>query len=128
MTDREIDWRKSEQRSWFYSQLHAISDYYPTVESLTISYHQIYRSAFETTDKRNVLCYDATSRDGFLIECLNGECTCIGYNLKNIIFEVVARRELNIKGKLCCEGGEVPGHLYQSCGAILYYDIAINYK
>lgn len=128
MTDRENERRKSEQRSWFYSQLHAISGYYPTIESITISFHQIYRSAFGTTDKRNILCYDATSRDDFLIECLNGECTCIGYNLKDIILEMVTRKELNKKGKLCCEGSEAPDHLYQSRGASLYYDIAINYK
>ncbi len=67
MTEQENERRKSEQRSWFYSQLHAISDYYPTVSSITISYHQVYRSAFGATDDKSVLHYDASSRDNFLI-------------------------------------------------------------
>ena len=41
---------------------------------------------------------------------------------------MLARKELNKKGKLYCEGSEAPDLLYQSCGASLYYDIAINYK
>ena len=128
MTEQENERRKSEQRSWFYSQLHAISDYYPTVVSITISYHQVYNSAFGTTDDKGVLHYDASSRDNFLIECLNRECTCIGYNLKDIIFDMVACKETTKKGKLDCEGSEAPDHMYQRCGSKLCYEITIKYK
>ena len=128
MTEQENERRKSEQRSWYYSQLYAISDFYPAVESITISYHQVYRSAFGTTDKENVLHYDATSRDNFLIDCLNRECTCIGYDLKDIISDMVVRKETNKEGKLDCEGSEAPDHIYQRCGSSLCYEITIKYK
>lgn len=81
MTEQEKKRQKSKQLSWYYSSLHKISDYYPTVEIITISYHQVYRSAFGTKEEEKVLYDDATRRDNFLIECLNRECTCIGYNL-----------------------------------------------
>lgn len=128
LTEQENERRKSEQRSWYYSQLHAISDCYPAVESITIRYHQIYRSAFGTTEKEKVLHYDTMSRDDFLIGCLNRECTCIGYNLKGVISDMVACKETNKEGKLDCEGSEAPDHMYQSCGSNLYYEITIKYK
>ena len=40
MTEQEKERQKSKQLSWYYSRLHKISDYYPTVEIITISYHQ----------------------------------------------------------------------------------------
>lgn len=128
ITERENEQQKSEQRKWYYSQLHTISYYYPTVKSITICYHQVYRSAFGTTDREKVLHYDTTSRDDFLIECLNRECTSIGYNLKYIISDMVAHKETKKKDKIDCEGSEAPDHMYQRCGSCLYYEIIIIYK
>lgn len=128
MTEQENERQKSKQRSWHYSQLHYISDYYPTVTSIIINYHQIHRSAFGTTEKENVLNNNTTSRDDFLIDCLNRECTSIGFNLKHIISDMVVHQETYKKGKLDCEGSEAPDHLYQSCGSSLWYNITIKYN
>lgn len=128
MTEQENERQKSKLRSWHYSQLHNISDYYPTVASIIINYHQIHRSAFGTNDKKNVLNYDTTSRDDFLIVCLNRECTSIGFNLEHIISDMVTHKETYKKGKLDCEGSEAPDHLYQSCGSCLWYNITIKYN
>lgn len=128
MTEQENERQKSKLRSWHYSQLHNISDYYPTVASIIITYHQIHRSAFGTNDKKNVLNYDTTSRDDFLIVCLNRECTSIGFNLEHIISDMVTHKETYKKGKLDCEGSEAPDHLYQSCGSCLWYNITIKYN
>lgn len=128
MTEQENERQKSKRLSWYYSQLHKISDYYPTVASIIINYHQIYKSAFGTKEKENVLNYVATSRDVFLIECLNKECTSIGFNVEHIISDMVTHKETNKKGKLDCEGSEAPDHLYQSCGSSLWYNITIEYN
>lgn len=45
MTEQEKERQKSKQLSWYNSR-YKISDYYPTVEIITISYHQVYRKRF----------------------------------------------------------------------------------
>lgn len=127
MTQQENEKQKSNQRSWYYSSLRLISELYPMVKDITIDYKQVYRSAFGTVAEDKCLHFDSGNRDVFLIECKNRECTCIGYDLKNIIWSMVNRYTETEEGDLECKGSEAPDHLYQRCGSSLHYRIIINY-
>lgn len=128
MTQQENERQKDNQRSWYYSSLRLISELYPTIKCLTIDYKQVYRSAFGIVDESKCLHYDSNSRDNFLIDCKNRECTYIGYDLKDIIWSMVNRHVETEEGNLDCKGSEAPDHLYQSCGSSLHYKVSIVYK
>lgn len=128
MTHKENDEIKSKQLSWYYSSLQNISELYPSVSSIIIKYNQIYRSAFGTDKKESILNFGSSERNFFLIKCLNRECTSIGFDLGNIISNMVQSKEVEKDGDMDCKGSESPDHLYQSCGSSLHYSIKIVYK
>ena len=128
MTDKQNEDQKSRQRSLHYSLLRVIADIYPAVDKITIRYKQIYRSAFGKSEDEKELKYTSSSRNDFLIECLNRECTSIGYDLRDEIQEMVRCIESSREGNINCNGSEAPDHLYQSCGSSLHYSIKITYK
>lgn len=128
MTDKQNEEQKSRQRSIHYSLLRNISEIYPTVDKITIRYKQIYRSAFGTSEDENELKYTSSSRNDFLIKCLNRECTSIGYDLRDEIEDMIYCRESSREGSINCDGSEAPDHLYQRCGSSLHYSIQITYK
>ena len=57
MTDKQNEEQKSRQRSLHYSLLRNIADIYPTVDTITIRYKQVYRSAFGTSEDEHELKY-----------------------------------------------------------------------
>ena len=128
MTDKQNEEQTSRQRSLHYSLLRVISDIYPTVDKITIRYKQIYRSAFGTSEDEKELKYTSSSRNDFLIKCLNRECTSIGYDLRDEIEDMIYCRESSREGSINCDGSEAPDHLYQRCGSSLHYYIQITFK
>lgn len=128
MTDKQNEEQKSRQRSLHYSLLRVISDIYPTVDKITIRYKQIYRSAFGTSEYENEQKYTSSSRNNFLVKCLNRECTSIGYDLRDEVEDMIYSRESSREGNIDCNGSEAPDHLYQSCGSSLHYYIQITFK
>ena len=89
MTDEQNEEQKSRQRSLHYSLLRNIADIYPTVDTITIRYKQVYRSAFGTSEDEHELKYNSNSRNNFLIKCLNRECTSICYELEDKIRNMI---------------------------------------
>lgn len=128
MTDEQNEEQKSRQRSLHYSLLRNIADIYPTVDTITIRYKQVYRSAFGISEDEHELKYNSNSRNNFLIKCLNRECTSIGYELEDKIRNMIYCCESYKEGNISCSGSEAPDHLYQRCGFSLHYSIQITYK
>ena len=62
MTDKQNEEQKSRQRSLHYSLLRNIADIYPTVDTITIRYKQVYRSAFGTLEDEDELKYTSNNR------------------------------------------------------------------
>ena len=120
--------KNRRERSLHYSLLRNIADIYPTVDTITIRYKQVYRSAFGTSEDEHELKYTSNNRNNFLIKCLNRECTSIGYDLEDIIRNMVYYCESYKEDNISCSGIEAPDHLYQRCGSSLPYSIQITYK
>ncbi len=64
----------------------------------------------------------------FVLECLNRECTTIGFNLQSVIGSAIHARKTEITGEMQCGGQEAPDHPEQSCDGSLKYIIKIQYK
>lgn len=127
MTDRENEEQKRRTR-YMLQDRRLISEVYPEVEQIVIEYAVEHRSAFGIgKDSRTITCAPSHSCI-FEVDCLNRECTCGYFNLKEEVWSMVRGKETERTGTMNCKGSEAPDHLYQSCGGSLEYKITIAYK
>lgn len=127
MTDRENEEQKRRTR-FLLQDRRFISEVYPGVEQIVIEYAVEHRSAFGIShDARTMIC-TSSHTCVFEVDCLNRECTCGYFNLKEEVWDMVHKKETSRSGEMACEGSEATDHMYQSCGGCLRYQITITYK
>lgn len=127
MTDRENEEQKRRTR-YMLQDRRLISEVYPEVEQIVIDYAVEHRSAFGiSNDSRKITCAPSHTCV-FEVNCLNCECTCGYFNLKDEVWSMVRSKETERTGTMHCKGSEAPDHMYQSCGGNLEYKITIAYK
>lgn len=64
----------------------------------------------------------------FVIDCLNRECTSIGYDLSSVVGSAIRNHVTEVSGTMRCQGNEAPDHPEQSCDGLLSYTIRMTYK
>lgn len=60
------------------------------------------------------------------MDCLNSECTSIGFNLWSVINSAIRNHEAEVSGTMRCHGNEAPDHTEQSCDGSLKYTIRLR--
>ena len=105
-----------------------IEQIYPEVKEIVISHVRNHSSAFGSNHKEGIWTLSPQSEAYFFIECLNPECSTIGFDLGDIIRRAISNRCSEVKGEMECEGQEAPDHPEQSCDGHLNYVVRIYFK
>lgn len=101
---------------------------YPTVEAIDIEYVLDHTSFAGRSHEERTWHVTPQSEIAFVIECLNHECTSVGFDLRNVISTAIHRHQTEVFGKMRCEGQEAHDHPEQRCDGHLTYTIRINYN
>ncbi len=101
---------------------------YPSVEKIEIHHNRSHRSAFGSNQKEGVMIVTSKSEACFIIDCLNPECSSIGFDLSGVISTAIHRHLTEFSGEMNCEGQEAPDHPEQSCEGNICYRVTINYR
>lgn len=126
-TDEENEEQKRRLR-YTLQDRRSICEVHPNVEKIVIEYHVEHRSAFGINEDSCQVIYEQHQFNVFEVDCLNRECTCGYFNLKDVVWNMIQDKKTTCSGKISCKGSEAPDHLYQSCGGSLEYCISITYK
>ena len=121
--------RKLKREMW--QHIHngiRVEQMYPTVDAIDIEYVLDYTSFAGKSHEERTWHVTPQSEIAFVIECLNRECTSVGFDLRNVISTAIHRHQTEVHGKMRCEGQEAPDHPEQCCDGHLEYSIRIKYK
>lgn len=127
MTEAENERRKLKLRQSLYDGTR-VEQRYPSVKSIEIVHERTHSSAFGSSHKDGVWSVSPGDHTAFVLECLNPECSSIGFNLRGIIEAAVRNRDTEVSGLLKCTGQEAPDHPEQSCNGLLKYIVRIVYQ
>lgn len=127
MTDKENDRQKQATLRALQTSV-KVGKRFPNVEEIRIDYSICHRSAFGISTKNSCSTFNPDSKAFFIIPCINRECSSIGFDFENDIFEMYRNHQTEMVGEKRCEGQEAPDHPEQSCGGHLKYTIKIVYK
>lgn len=127
MTEAENERMKQKQRAFAHNGIR-LEERYPQVECISINYIKEHTSFVSPSVKEGVWTVKPQSEAYFILECLNRECTSIGFDLSSAISSAIRNHESEVSGKMKCEGQEAPDHPEQSCSGTLKYTIRISYK
>lgn len=127
MTERECERIKQNQLRLLHRGV-PISDIYPQVEKIEIDYLKEHNSFLGHNEKEGKCTFTPQSEMYFVINCLNRECTSIGYGLSGVVGSTIRNHETEVSGRMRCQGSEAPDHPEQSCDGSLKYIIKIKYK
>ncbi len=105
-----------------------VEQLYPEVDSIEIHYIRDHSSAFGSSHRDDVWKVTPQSEACFIIECLNPECSTIGFDLGSVISSAIHYHKTEVSGEMDCEGQEAPDHPEQSCDGHVEYTIKIVYK
>lgn len=105
-----------------------IEQLYPNVEAIDIQYVLDHTSFAGKSHEERTWHVTPQSEIAFLIECLNRECTSIGFDLRNVISSAIHSHQAEVSGEMDCEGQEAPDHPEQSCGGHIIFTVKISYK
>lgn len=108
-----------------------IFEAYPEIEKIEITYsrsHNSFVGPNPDNNKENTWVVTPQHEDFFLLNCLNSECTSIGFNLWSVISSAIHAHKKEISGEMKCEGQEAPDHPQQRCDGTLDYTIKITYR
>lgn len=105
-----------------------IEETFPNIERIEIDYTKSHHSAFGSIVKEGSLVLKPKFENFFIIPCLNRECSSVGFDLSNDIFDMYRVHQNEKSGRLKCCGQEAPDHPEQSCSGTLEYTIKIEYK
>ena len=127
MTDADNERQKQCLKS---SQHNGIifGDKYPQVEKVEIHHSREHHSFVGSSKKEGIWTITPQSEYCFLLDCLNRECTSIGFDLKDAIVSAIRNHSEEVSGIMKCEGQEAPDHPEQSCDGTLKYTIKVFYK
>lgn len=95
---------------------------------IQISYDVEHRSTFGISKETHTATYKPDHSNNFTIACLNRECTCGFFDMKDEIRRMIYSKQSDYSGEIGCEGSEAPDHMSQSCGGTLKYTIIVAYK
>lgn len=101
---------------------------YPNVDAIDIQYVLDHTSFAGKSHEERTWHVTPQSEIAFVIECLNRECTSIGFDLRSVISSAIHSCKTEVSGEMDCEGQEAPDHPEQSCDGKLSYSIKITYK
>lgn len=130
MTDAENERQKQRIRASLHRGRY-VFEAYPEVDKIEITYSRSHNSFVGPNPENNKeYTWVVTPRheEFFLLDCLNSECTSIGFNLWSVINSAIRNHEAEVSGTMRCQGNEAPDHLEQSCDGSLKYTIRISYK
>ena len=127
MSDAENERQKQRIRSFLHNG-RRIEDAYPQIEKIEINYLKEHNSFVGHNEKDGKWTLTPHSEMYFVIDCLNRECTSIGYDLSSVVGSAIRNHETELSGIMRCQGKEAPDHPEQSCDGSLSYTIRITYK
>jgi hypothetical protein len=127
MSDAENERQKQRIRSFLHNG-RRIEDAYPQIEKIEINYLKEHNSFVGHNEKDGKWTLTPHSEMYFVIDCLNRECTSIGYDLSSVVGSAIRNHETEVSGTMRCQGNEAPDHPEQSCDGSLSYTIRIIYK
>ena len=105
-----------------------VEQMYPNVVSIDIQYVLDHTSFAGKSHEERMWHITPQNEIAFVLECLNRECTSIGFDLRNVISSAIHSRQTVVSGEMDCEGQEAPDHPEQSCDGHLNYTIKITYR
>lgn len=127
MTEAENEKRKLILRQALYDGIR-VEQHYPNVETIEIIHERFHSSAFGRSQQNGVWKISPKDDASFVLDCLNPECSTIGFDLRSIISSAVRDHKTEVYGEMLCSGQEAPDHPEQSCDGLLRYTIRIVYK
>ena len=130
LTDAENERQKQRLRASLHRGRY-VFEAYPEIEKIEITYsrsHNSFAGPNPDNNKEYTWVVTPQQEDFFLLECLNPECTSIGYNLGSVISTTIRNQMTEVSGEMRCQGKEAPDHPVQSCDGKLKYTIRISYK
>lgn len=127
MSDAENERQKQRIRSFLHNGMR-IEDAYPQIEIIEINYLREHNSFVGHNEKDGKWTLTPQSEMYFVIDCLNRECTSIGYELSSVVGSAIRNHETEVSGTMRCQGNEAPDHPEQSCDGSLSYTIRIIYR
>lgn len=128
LTEAQFERLKQEQRGMRYSDTRLVADVFPAIDKIEVSYHLYHGSAFGVQNEDHTRVITPQHQAVFVIECLNRECTSLGFDLKSVIWEMYRTRLTEKSATMKCDGQEAPDHPEQSCDGTLRFTIKIEYK
>ena len=128
MLPAENEKRKQELFALLHSDTRRLSEVFPDIEGIIISYDNHHKSILDEKSEKNDLPVTPHSIMDFSIPCLNTECTYGWFDLKNEIYSMRREHLTEFTGKQVCRGYEAPDHPEEKCGSYLNYTIRIIYK
>lgn len=128
MSEAQYEKLKREQACIRYMDTRTKEEVFPDIEKIEIIYHLHHGSAFGNQERDWTWNVNMQSQIDFVIECLNRECTSIGFDLKNEIYDMYKERKTEKTGTKHCDGQEAPDHPEQRCDGTIKYMIKISYK
>jgi len=97
-----------------------VSAHFPGVESIVIN--MIYKQKGLANPIRRVMNFTPASPAFFKVDCLSSDCVDGGFDMDNIIHNMIRNRREASKGELgCVDSGPRPDHAH------ITYEVAIQY-
>ncbi len=128
MTEEQLFNRRQKQLAFKYANAKHISEAFPNVQSITIRYTGIPNSAFSKV-KSDEQRYTPDMQDVFLVECPNGTCTGIGFDMYSVVSKAIRNHKTEQRGVMECENFEDAERYNQyHCGSKLEYTILVEYR
>lgn len=127
MSDDENERQKQHIRSFLHNG-RRVEEVYPRVEKIEISYLKEHNSFVGHNENEGKWTITPQSEAYFVINCLNRECTSIGFDLSGVVGSAIRSHETEVSDEMRCQGKEAPDHPEQSCDGSLKYTIRITYK
>lgn len=128
MTPAQFEKMKRAQDQVRYMDTRQIKEVFHDIEKIEISYHLHHVSAFGNQDEEGTWNVNLQSQMCFYFDCLNSECSSVGFNLKDEIYGMQREHLTEKSGVMRCDGQEAPDHPEQRCGGSLEYTIKITFK
>ena len=128
MTDKQIREMQKEKRCILYNGALRISELYPDVERVIIKYKGKPCSA-NCNEKSGEQTYTCDMLAIFLVDCPNGTCTGIGFDLGYVISNMIRMHRTEESGVLECQEFE-DAERYNKfhCKSRLEYTIDVEYR
>ena len=99
MSDAENERQKQRIRSFLHNG-RRIEDAYPQIEKIEINYLKEHNSFVGHNEKDGKWTLTPQSEMYFVIDCLNRECTSIGYDLSSVVGSAIRNHETEVSGTM----------------------------